>query len=163
MKKIFISGLAFVMLLIFILPVSAASFSAYGSVNNSTSQVQTLIGYYLNSDQRKWDQEFIVIRTGEYQYDLFCGSSLSGTVHDFRLTRNSSNYYSEWIFSESDVNNFSYSLGNYTAVGNVEHSIKSSDYQSQRMAVMCEIFLIIIIIFFALRLFRFGGKKIELH
>lgn len=148
---------------IFCFPVSAASFSAYGSVTNSTSQVQTLIGYYLNSDQKKFQQDFIVIRTGEYQYDLFCGESLSGTVHDFRLTRQSTNYNAEWIFSELDISNFSYSLGNYTAVGNVEHSIKSSEYQSQRMQIMTEIFLIILIILFAIRIFRFGGAKIELR
>lgn len=162
-KKYLIFFLVPLIFLSFSLNAFAQSFSAYGSVTNSTSQVQTLTGYFLNSDQHKWEQDFIIIRTGEYQYDLFCGSSLSGTVHDFRLTRQSSNYNSEWIFSEHDISNFSYSLGNYTAVGNVAGSIKSSEYQSQRMETMCEIFLIIIIILLAIRIFRFGGHKIELR
>ena len=163
MKKIL--SLLFISCLIFIFSFSsyAASFSAYGSVSNSTSYVQTLVGYYMNSDEYKFTNDFIVIRTGQYQYDLFFGKELSGTVKYYRLSAQTSGYNTEWIFSSGSVSNFSYSLGNYTAVGNVSGSITSSDYRSQRFYLLGEIFLVLIIILIALRLFRFGGHKIELR
>ena len=81
----------------------------------------------------------------------------------YRLTGVTSGYNTEWVFSSGTVSNFSYSLGNYTAVGNVAGTVKSSDYSTQRFIFMAEIFLIVLIIVCFLRFLRFGGSKVELH
>lgn len=147
-NKFFVIIFALFLLLIFPIGASAATYNAYGSVTSSSSQVSLLIGYYLNSPYYTSHNEYIVIRTGQYDYKLFTAEKLSGDdIHVFSYSRGIDN---EYHISESDISSFSYSLGSYTAVGNVSGTLYSYDYSrvtSERFTYFFLLFLIIILLF----------------
>lgn len=158
-KKNKFFALIFALFLLFIFPLgaSAATYNAYGSVTSTSSQAAILIGYYLNSSYFSNTYEFIVMRTGQYDYKLFSGPKLSGDqIHVISYIRGSDN---EYHITENDISSFSYNLGNYSAVGNVDGTLVSFDFQNVTTSRILYFSLLFIIIISLFSLFRVKEHK----
>lgn len=159
MKRIKFFSFIFALFLLLIFPIgaSAATYNAYGSLTSTSSQAAILIGYYLNSPYFSNTYEYIVIRTGQYDYKLFSAQDFStGPVHVISYTRGSDN---EYHIVESDISSLSYNLGNYSAVGNVQGTLVSFDYQNVTTSRILYFSLLFIIIISLFSLFRVKEHK----
>lgn len=157
MKKLISALLVFGFIFLFVFSASAESFSAYGSVTDSSSQVNILLDAYFNQSDFDPFAQYIIIRVGEYDYRLFYGSDLTASGVKFldysRYSSGSYNY--EYRLTSGQLSgSLSYSLGNYTAVGNIPGTLQSSDFRSSQFHYVALYILIAFIILFAFSLFR---------
>ena len=162
MKKIIVllvSCLLFFDLIIF---SYAESFTAYGSVTDQTSQVNILTDAYINSQYYSPFNQYLIMRVGEYQYRLFTALDLTGddriSYIDYqRYSIGSYNY--EYRLTYGSISSLSYSLGNYTAVGNLPDTLQSSDLRQSNFYFVIQILLIVFIILFIFNIFRIKTSR----
>ena len=129
---------------------SASNYSPYGSVTDSSSQVNILYDAYLNSDDFSFDNDFLIMRDAQSSYYLFYGDLTSSEVSYIRYYSDGS-YSSQYLISYGIDNSFSYSLNNYTVVGTVPGSLALTDHYSNQqhgsLRTICLIFVIVFIFY----------------
>lgn len=148
--------------LVLVLPLDyshAASYSAYSSVTASTSQINILIQSMLNQPDFNPFDDWIGIRTSDYDYSVFYNIKDSSAVR-LRYYATSSGYNTVWHFAKSEDNNFSFDRGEYTIVGNISDSLGSDsfrEYLSHFMLSSCLPLSCVLLIFFIFRIKKRRG------
>lgn len=162
MKKIIVFLVTCLLFFDLIILSYAESFTAYGSVTDQSSQVNILTDAYINSPYYSPFNQYLIIRVGEYQYRLFTAPDLSGddriSYIDYqRYSIGSYNY--EYRITYGSISSLSYSLGNYTAVGNIPGTLQSSDLRQSNFYFVIQILIIIFIILFIFSIFRIKTSR----
>lgn len=154
MKKVICLCLGVLFCFMFPLFSFSASYTPYGSVTASTSNIQLLISTMLNQSDFDSFKDWVGIRTGQYDYSVFYNID-DGNVVRLRYYGVQSGASIVYYYSKTIESNFSYYRGNYTIVGNTEDSLASSEYQqyySQHIVNLSLPFLLILFIFFVFRI-----------
>lgn len=141
--------------------VSAASFTLYSSLSGDDSVCNRLIGLYRNSDSYSPYNQFLVCRTGQYEYYLFSGSDLTQSYDYIRYYALTSGYSSQWNISYGSGNSLSINYNSYVPVGNVSESVSSAlaeEFKFQYVAIVLLSLVAIVILF---KVFRFRFKTAE--
>lgn len=121
--KIIVLSLCFMIL--FFVPVSAASYTAYSDLQPTNSYVSILL-HYAGNDPDFIFSDYLLAQTGQYEYYLFYGdlrqsSIVSGTdVRAVRYYRSGSSSSYRWHFSESEISSFSFDRNGYIVVTNLD-------------------------------------------
>lgn len=162
MKKIIIVLITCLLFFDLIFISYAESFTAYGSVNDQTSQVNILTDAYINSSYYSPFNQYLIMRVGEFQYRLFTAPDLSGSnpisyIDYQRYSIGSYNY--EYRLTYGSISSLSYSLGNYTAVGNIPGTLQSSDLRQSNFYFVLQILVIVFIILFIFSIFRIKTSR----
>lgn len=163
------SKLFFTFILVFVVLIGsciasfAASFIPYQGLTDSSSQASLLYGYYRNLDSFSYDNEFIIMRSGQYEYYLFYAEDLSSdTVNYISYTGStSSGYNTVWSVSVGVENNFSYLLNEYSVVGNIPGTVSYSDYYSGFFDFTIQIAAYAFLLFFIFFIFRSHVKELS--
>ena len=92
---------------------SAASYSLYSSCSPSESAVVNLIGVWRNQTNYNPFDEYLVCRTGQYEYFLFYGSDLNSDYSYIRYFASSSGYNTVWSVAFGSGSSLSVNYGNY--------------------------------------------------
>lgn len=134
---------------------SAATYTPYQGLTDSSSQASLLYGYYRNLDNFSYDDEFIIMRSGQYDYYLFFGDLSSDKVNFISYTANTSSGYNQiYEINFGIESNFNYVLNNYSVVGNVPGTVAYSEHNSNFTAFTIQIASyssLILLIFFVFR------------
>lgn len=161
-KVLFSFFLVTVILMSFTVYSSAATFMPYSGLTDTSSQVSLLYGYYRNLDTFSFDDEFIIMRSGQYEYYLFYSYDLSNsTVNYISYIGTSSNYNTVYEISVGVENNFSYILNNYSVVGNVPGTVSLSDHYNSNNSFLSVQAVYIILIFFLFYIFRSNFRELN--
>lgn len=158
MKNIFIFIFSFLLLFIFFIPSFAESFSAYGSITPSTSQISALIDSMYNQSDFDPFKDFIGIRTGDYDYSIFYNIE-NGSAQRLRYYGVVQGYSTTWYFSKSDISNFSYDRGNYSIIGNTDDSLGIPSYYTFYHTFIISISVLLLTITFLFFVFRIRKGK----
>lgn len=157
--SIFLAAIIFVAASI---PVFASSYTVYGNVSQSTSQIQILINALCNDSEWPYTTQWIAFRAGEYDYYLFY--SAFNDVFDesqlpyYRYYATNTGYNQVWHLEKGFEDDFNYyNPSDYTIVGNIEGSISSSIY-TEYYTEQLKLFFIILIAF-SLVYFVFRVKR----
>lgn len=130
----------------------------YSSITNNSTQVQILYGVYANSPEFNPMNDFVIVRTGEYEYTLYYGIDLkSGTksakyIQYYRSGNSSVNYI--YKIRKGISNNFSLNTETYLSVGTIENTIQLIDYETTRLTLttfICVLCITIVTIFNIIR------------
>lgn len=70
-KTIFCVILLLILCIGSVITASAATYTPYQGLTDTSSQASLLYGYYRNLDNFSYDDEFIIMRSGQYEYYLF--------------------------------------------------------------------------------------------
>lgn len=150
-KYVFVFILTLLLLPTFFIYSSAASFTPYAGVTESSSQVLLLYGYYANQADFSYSDEFLIMRSDQYAYYLFYGSDLSsGNVNYISYVGSSSSGYNvTYVLDSGSMSDVSFNLNDYSTVGNVVGSAALtehvSSYQSHLLFVLLSSFLLLFI------------------
>lgn len=145
-KKILIYLCVFsVLILSFALSVGAV-YTPYGGVTDTSSAVKILTDYYINSDDYKSGDDFIVMRTSQYEYILFYGDLDTTSVSYIRYSY-LYNQQSDYKIDTGKLTDFTYQLNGYTVVGTVNGTLQSSSYVQSNFNRNAFVVLIIIAVF----------------
>ncbi|MBO5395383.1 MAG: hypothetical protein J6A97_00715 [Clostridia bacterium] len=140
----------------------AATFTPYQGITNSSSQVSLLYGYYRNLDTFSYDDEFIIMRSGQYDYYLFYGDLSSDSVFYISYLGNTqSGYNTVYEISMGLEDNFSYVLNEYSVVGNIPGSIAYSEHYSSFTDFTIQIAAFSLLIIFIFYVFRSHIKELN--
>lgn len=158
MKKVIV---LFLVVLILVLPVSAASYSSYsGSSNNlSSTYVDYLRERISDIDP---DEDYILFRSGQYSYILavsemftYSGTTLSGKAELLTLSAHQSgsvgSSYNDYHVSVTEDNNFRYTNNGYMIYSNCIPGVPSfSEYQSvnYQTIIIVSLVAVVILLFF---------------
>lgn len=131
----------------------------YGSLTTTSSQVPILYGYYVNSEYYNPFYDYVIIRTGEYEYTLYYGRNLEIGTSDanyiqYYRTGSTSNYI--YKFRTGHVNDFSVSTDTYTSVGTIKNTISNPQYTQIRDTSV--IMMIITAILITVTIFKLRGS-----
>lgn len=133
---------------------SASNYTAYASVTSSTSNISMLIETMYNQSDFNSFQDWIGIRTGQYDYSVFY-NIVDGNAKRIRYYGINSGYATDWSLSFSSESNFSYTTNGYTIVGSVSDSLGSSsfrDYHSNFISSVCVTGIFVVLLFFVFRI-----------
>lgn len=164
MKKSILSVFfAFLLVIFSCISAAAASFIPYQGLTDSSSQASLLYGYYRNLDSFSYDNEFIIMRSGQYEYYLFYAEDLSSdSVNYISYTgTTSSGYNTVWSVSVGVENNFSYVLNEYSVVGNIPGTVSYSDHYSGFIDLTIQIAAYAFLLFFIFFIFRSHVKELS--
>lgn len=138
MKKFFIVFLTSFLILTAVIPCSAADFSTYSDLNQSSSTAQNLLALAMNHDTFS-NSDYVITQTGTYSYSIFWGKSLdfssdvvSGTdVHEIRYYR-TGDYGSSYQYINVEHSNFSLTVSdivvsNIDSCGMLSHQFEESE------------------------------------
>lgn len=144
------------------IPVFASSYTVYGNVSQSTSQIQILINALTNDSDWAYTTQWIAFRAGEFDYYLFFGAFNDifneSQMNYYRYYATSSGYNQTWHLEKGYEDDFEFSNPyDYTIVGNVQGSIGSSLYTDYYVEQLKLFFIILIA--FALVYFIFRVKR----
>lgn len=130
----------------------------YGSVSHNTSQVQILYNYVRNLDEFDPLANYVIARTGEYQYTMYYNIDMDSLKCDYVRYYRGSNYDSNWLFSSGS--NYDFNLnGDYALVGNLPGTISYSDNNTniyQNVVIISVLFISILFLFFIFRVHKRG-------
>lgn len=156
MKKVLCLCLSVFFCFIFPLFSFAASYTPYSSVTASTANISILINTLCNQSDFDPFEDWIGIRTGQYDYSIFYNIDDNGNAVRLRYYGvQTSGYNIEYYFSKSVESNFSFYRGNYTIVGNIEDSLASPDFQdyfNHHIVNLCFPFILVAFLFFVFRI-----------
>lgn len=157
-----ILSLLFSAFFVFIFSVfaSASNYTPYGSVTDSSSQVNILYDAYLNFEDFSFENDFLILREDQYSYYLFYGDLTSSEVSYIRYYSEGS-YNSQYLISYGTDDNFSYTLNNYTVVGTVPGSLALTDHFSNERFNSFRVILILFVILFIFSIFRSFFKELS--
>ena len=133
--------------------VSAATYTPYQGITDSSSQANILYDYYRNLDDFDYNDEFLIMRSGQYAYYLFYADSLdSNTVNYISYTgaQGSQNY-------SIDIgvdNNFNFVLNDYTTVGNIPGTGAYAEHYSSFHSFIIQVLSFVGLIVFIFYVFR---------
>lgn len=141
---------------------SAATFTPYSGLTDSSSQASLLYGYYRNLDTFSYDNEFIIMRSGQYDYYLFYGDLSSGTVDyiSYRGTTQSG-YGTVYQIEYGVESNFNYVLNEYSVVGNIPGTVAYSNHYSSFIDFTIQIASFTLLILFIFYVFRSHFKEMS--
>lgn len=152
-KYVFVVILTLLLVPTFFIFSSAASFTPYAGVTESSSQVQLLYGYYVNQADFSYTDEFLLMRSGQYAYYLFYGSDLSSGnvkyISYIGTSSSSASYNVSYTISSGSMSGVSFNLNDYSTVGNVVGSAALTEhmfsYQLHLLFVLLSSFLLLFI------------------
>lgn len=139
---IFVGTLAF--------PVFAANYTAYSSVSSSDSVTKNLIGIYRNSPDFDPFNQYVVCRTGQYEYYVFYAKNLAEDYKYYRYHGTVNQGYVNYYYDSGEGNNLRINTAGYKVVGNVEDSIASEQFETfkfQFVLIPLAILLLVLLIF----------------
>ena len=122
-----------------------------------------LIETMFNQDDFNPFEDWIGIRTGQYDYSVFYNIK-DGTADRIRYYGTNTGYNTEYQLIKSVENNFSYTIGTYTIVGSTSDSLGSSAYRQyyyQWIIILSVPAILITVLFFVFRI-RKGKNGISL-
>ena len=153
-KSIFCVFLLLILCIGSAITASAATYIPYQGLTDTSSQASLLYGYYRNLDNFSYDDEFIIMRSGQYEYYLFFGDLSSDKVNYISYTANSSSGYNQTYEINIGIeSNFHFVLNNYSVVGNIPGTVAYSDHNSSftdftiQIAAYCSLILFIFFVF----------------
>lgn len=158
-RHIFIFAFSLVLIFCFSVGSFGVNYTPYSSVSASTSNISMLIETMLNQSDFNVFQDWIGIRTGQYDFSVFYNIA-DGSCVRLRYYGVSNGYNVDYYFSKTVESNFSYYRGNYTIVGNTEDSLASSSYRSafyQQIVVYTVPFILVVLLFFVFRIRKRQG------
>lgn len=155
LKAIFSLFLALLLCIGAAIMSSAATYTPYQGISDTSSQASLLYGYYRNLDTFSYDDEFIIMRSGQYEYYLFYADDLSSsTVNYISYIGTTNNYNTTYEISFGIENNFQYILNNYSVVGNVPGTVSISEHFSSYNSFLINQAVYVIIMFLVFYIFR---------
>ena len=145
-----------------VITVAAATFTPYQGLTDSSSQASLLYGYYRNLDTFSYDDEFIIMRCGQYDYYLFYGDLSSDSVLYISYRGSNQTGYGTVYELEMGVeNNFRYVLNQYSVVGNIPGTIAYSEHYSSFTDFTIQIAAFSLLILFIFYVFRSHIKELN--
>lgn len=145
-----------------VITVVAATYTPYQGLTDSSSQASLLYGYYRNLDTFSYDDEFIIMRSGQYDYYLFYGDLSSDSVFYISYRGNTqSGYNTVYEISMGLEDNFSYVLNEYSVVGNIPGTIAYSEHYSSFTDFTIQIVAFSLLILFIFYVFRSHIKELN--
>lgn len=162
LKALFSFFLALLLCIGSAIMVSAATYTPYQGLTDSSSQASLLYGYYRNLDTFSYDNEFIIMRSGQYDYYLFYGDLSSGTVDyiSYRGTTQSG-YGTVYQIEYGVESNFNYVLNEYSVVGNIPGTVGYSNYYNGFSDFTIQIAAFTLLILFIFFIFRSHIKEMD--
>lgn len=152
-KRIFVFLFIFILLFSFPLISSAATYTPYSGITDSSSQANILYDYYRNLDDFDYNDQFLIMRTDQYSYYLFFADSLdSNTVNYISYTGGYGS--STYTIDIGIENNFSYILNNYTTVGNIPGTGAYAEHYSAFHSFVIQILSFVILVLLIFYIFR---------
>ena len=160
-KFIFVFFSVFLILISSVFISSASTFVPYSSLTDTSSQASLLFNYYRNLDTFSYDDDFLIMRSGQYEYYLFYGDLTSDTVNYISyIGQTSSGYNTIWTIDIGVESNFSYVLNEYSVVGNIPGTAAYSDFYDSYNDFIVQVCIILICIFFIFYIFRPTYKEL---
>lgn len=155
MKKLIIIFVTFFLFISLCFYSYAENVNLYGSVTDTTSQVNILMGFLPNEENFKIGMKYIVARTSEYQYRLYYASDLSvNPIYYIDYSRyNIGNYSYEWRVTRGTTTQPIITTNNYTYVSNTPGGIYKApeSYFKDNIIVWLLPVITICIIFFTFK------------
>lgn len=161
MKKILIVFLVIICFLFSCISAGAATYTPYGGITDSSSQANILYDYYRNLDSFDYNDEFLIMRSGQYDYFLFFADSLSDAAVNYisYTQEGSSSYNSNYVLRIGIDSDFSYSLNDYTVVGNISGTGAYAEHYSAYNQFLLQIAAFVFLVFFIFSIFRSHFKE----
>lgn len=153
MKRFVVISLSLIFLFLFSFPSFAETYSVYGSVTESTSQIAFLLGVMKNDPDFRYSDDYTSFRSSQYQYVIFFGD-LDDQPYFYTYDQISSGYNSYWSLSSRHQLNSGLSISNpdgYTIVGSKPGMSLSNNVYQYRFQF---VFTCLAFGFFALWLFN---------
>lgn len=139
----------------------AATYTPYGGITDSSSQANILYDYYRNLDTFDYNDEFLIMRSGQYEYYLFFSDSLSDpTVNYISYTATGTQYNSTYVLNVGVDSNFKYNLNEYTVVGNISGTGAYAEHYSSYHQYLIQIAATVFLVFFIFSIFRSHFKEL---
>lgn len=162
-KSIFCVFLLLILCIGAAITASAATYTPYQGLTDTSSQASLLYGYYRNLDTFSYDDEFIIMRSGQYDYYLFYSDDLSDSIVNYISYRgsNQSGYGTVYDVSMGVENNFRYVLNEYSVVGNVPGTVAYSNHYSSFTDFTIQIAAYSFLILFIFFVFRNHFKELN--
>lgn len=125
---------------------AGAVYTPYAGVTDTTSPVKVLTDYYINSDDFKSSEDFMVMRTSQTEYYLFYGDLNTTSVKYLRY------YYqyqqqSDYKIEAGELTDFTYQLNGYTVVGTIPGTLQSASFTTSNNSRNSFVLLCIITVF----------------
>lgn len=142
---------------------SAATFTPYAGVTDSTSQVNLLYDYYCNLDTFSFDNEFIIMRSDQYSYYLFYAEDLSSDTVNYisYIGTSSSGYGTVYSIEVGLISNFSYVLNEYSVVGNIPGTAALTEHNDLFNSFVIQIAAYAFLLIFIFSVFRSHFKELS--
>lgn len=138
----------------------AATYTPYGGITDSSSQANILYDYYRNLDTFDYNDEFLIMRSGQYEYYLFYSDSLSDTVVNYISYTSGGQYNSTYVINLGVDSNFKYNLNEYTVVGNIPGTGAYAEHYSAYHQFLIQIVAFVFVLFFIFSIFRSHFKEL---
>lgn len=128
----------------------SASVSVYAGVSDSDQIVKNLIGIYQNDNSYDPFNEYVVLRSGQYEYYVFFGKDLSDDYRYYRYYGTQNGYNTVWQIDTGTGNNLRIDSHGYLYVGNTQGAINSEKETSNKYlyVIMSVAILIAIVVIF---------------
>lgn len=153
----------FMLIITFVLPVGAETVNLYANIDDSSSQSNLLIDA-MRSDQA-YDPfyEYVVLRSGEYEYTCYFAPDLSKS-NIVKLTFVPSRSGLPASLSRSTVSSLTINKHGYYYVGNVPGALSSAQAESYKLGAIVTMAAIAIIVLILFKIFRKSeGRKTKYY
>lgn len=159
MKKFFVVFLATVGVIFSCISAGAATYTPYSSITDSSSQANILYDYYRNLDTFDYNDEFLIMRSGQYDYYLFFSDSLSDKTVNYISYTSGGQYNNTYVINLGVDSNFRYSLNENTVVGNIPGTGAYAEHYSSYHQFLIQVAAFVFLVMFAFSLFRSHFKE----
>lgn len=160
MKKILVVFLVVCGVMFSCISAGAATYTPYGGITDSSSQSNILYDYYRNLDTFDYNDEFLIMRSGQYEYYLFYSDSLADTVVNYISYTSGGQYNSTYVINLGVDSNFRYNLNEYTVVGNIPGTGAYAEHYSSYHQFLIQIASFVFLVFFIFSIFRSHFKEL---
>lgn len=159
MRRFFSIVLCLLSFLLIFLPIcSASNYTPYASVTSSTSNINMLMETMFNQTDFNPFQDWIGIRTGQYDYSVFYNIH-DGYARRIRYYGQTSGYNTDWYLTFSEDRNFTYDTNGFTIVGSTPDSLGSASYRTYFADHILYLTVPAILIVLLFSIFRFRKSK----
>lgn len=161
-KAIFSFFLALMLCIGSCLSASAATYTPYSGLTDTSSQASLLYGYYRNLEDFSYDNEFIIMRSDQNSYYLFYAPDLSAHSVNYisYIGSSSSGYNTTYQINMGTESNFNFVLNEFSVVGNIPGTVAYSDYNSSFNSFLIQIAAYALLIIFIFFVFRSSIKEL---
>ena len=159
MKRILIVFLVVCGVMFSCISAGAATYTPYGGITDSSSQSNILYDYYRNLDTFDYNDEFLIMRSGQYEYYLFYSDSLSDTVVNYISYTSGGQYNSTYVINLGVDSNFKYNLNEYTVVGNIPGTGAYAEHFSVYNQYLLVVAAFVFLVMFVFSIFRSHFKE----